>query len=94
MRITSQINDVIVEADRPLVRLSYVEAALYSPDPARSQPPVPLLSPITQLTESPPGSPNFHALQTLLVRRRNRLLHELDQARRALAAGIQLVDGS
>lgn len=94
MRIASQINNVILEVDRPLVRLSYVEADLYSPDPARSQPPVPLLSPITQLTENPPGSPNSHALQTLLVRRRNRLLHELDQARRALAAGIQLVDGS
>jgi len=94
IRIASQINDAIVEADRPLVRLSYVEADLYSPDPAQSQPPVPLLSPITQLKESPPGSPQFHALQTLLVRRRNRLLHELDQARQALRAGIRLVDGS
>ncbi len=94
MRIASQINNVILEVDRPLVRLSYVEADLYSPDPARSQPPVPLLSPITQLKENPPGSPQFLALQTLLVRRRNRLLHELAQARQALRAGIDLVAGS
>ena len=94
MRIASQINNVILEVDRPLVRLSYVEADLYSPDPARNQPPVPLLSPITQLKENPPGSPRFLALQTLLVRRRNRLLHELAQARQALRAGIDLVAGS
>jgi len=92
--IAPAVNSTIVEADRALVRLSYVESDLFTPDPARSQPPVPLLSPITDLMQNSPGSAEFFSLQTLLVRRRNRLLHELNEARQALKGGIHLVGGS
>lgn len=92
--LAPQINQAMLEADRVLVRLNYVEGDMYTPDPAKSQPPIPALSPLAQLGTTPEGSPQFLALQTLLVRRRNRILHELDQARRALTAGIELVNAS
>jgi hypothetical protein len=86
----SRLNDAIMAVERPLVRLNYVQSDPFSHDPALGQPPVPALAPIDQLVQATPGSPDEYELLTLLVRRRNRLLHELAAARRALQEGLQL----
>jgi hypothetical protein len=85
-----QLNAIISAVEKPLVRLNYVQADPYAHDPALSQPPVPLLAPLDALLSSAPGSDTHYELTTLLVRRRNRILHELDQARRALQEGLGL----
>jgi hypothetical protein len=86
-----RLNDAIMAAERPLVRLNNVQSDPYSHDPALGQPPVPALAPIDQLVRAAPGSTHEYELLTLLVRRRNRILHELAEARRALQEGLQLL---
>lgn len=79
-----QLNEAIMAIERKLVRLNYVQTDRYAHDPALSEPPVPLLAPIDALVAAAPGSDTEHELTTLLTRRRNRILHELREARRAL----------
>ena len=84
------LNEALKRADSGLVRLNYVESNLYGQDPALGQPPVPLLLPINDLLLSEPGSDADHENLTLLVRRRNRVLHELSQVERALRDGLAM----
>lgn len=93
-RIERSLNLAIMAAERPLVRLNYVQSDPYTPDPALSEAPVPVLAPIDQLLEVAPNSPADYDLQTLLVRRRNRILHELAEAREALQEGLRLLQES
>jgi hypothetical protein len=83
-------NEALRRADLGLVRLNYVESDLYGQDPALGQPPVPLLLPINDLLLSEPGSDADYENLTLLVRRRNRVLHELSQVERALRDGLAM----
>jgi hypothetical protein len=83
-------NEAFRRADSGLVRLNYVESDLYGQDPALGQPPVPLLLPINDLLLSEPGSDADYENLTLLVRRRNRVLHELSQVERALRDGLAM----
>ncbi len=85
-----KLNAIISDVAKPLVRLNYVQTDPYAHDPALSQPPVPLLAPLDALLSSAPGSDRHYEITTLLVRRRNRILHELAQARRALQEGLGL----
>jgi hypothetical protein len=84
-------NEAVRRAESGLVRLNYVESDLYGQDPALGQPPVPLLLPIDDLLLSEPGSDADHENATLLVRRRNRILHELSEVERALRDGLALL---
>jgi hypothetical protein len=86
-----KLNAIISAVEKPLVRLNYVQTDPYAHDPALSQPPVPLLAPLDALLSSAPGSDRHYEITTLLVRRRNRILHELAQARRALQEGLGLL---
>ncbi|HLI91362.1 MAG TPA: M28 family peptidase [Ktedonobacteraceae bacterium] len=86
-----QLNAIISAVEKPLVRLNYVQADPYAHDPALSQPPVPLLAPLDALLASAPGSDTHYEITTLLVRRRNRILHELAQARHSLQEGLTLL---
>lgn len=53
---------------------------------AVSEPPVPLLAPIEALVAAAPGSDTEHEVTILLTRRRNRILHDLREAREARQA--------
>jgi len=53
------------------------------------QPPVPLLAPIDHLLATQPGSNGEAEIVTLLVRRRNRVMHELAVAVRGLRSGME-----
>jgi hypothetical protein len=83
-----RLNEALRRAESGLVRLNYAESDLYGQDPALGQPPVPLLLPIDDLLLSEPGSDANYENLTLLVRRRNRVLHELSQIERALRNGL------
>lgn len=86
------VNDAVMRAERAMVRLNYTRADPYEHDPALSQPPVPLLAPIDDLQAAGPGSDEENGILTLLVRRRNRVLHALSEARSALQAGLVLYE--
>ena len=91
MEVARGFNEAVRRAESGLVRLNYVESDLYGQDPALGQPPVPLLLPIDDLLLSEPGSDADHENATLLVRRRNRILHELAEVERALRDGLALL---
>ncbi|HEY6751261.1 MAG TPA: M28 family peptidase [Rubrobacteraceae bacterium] len=91
MEVARGFNEAVRRAESGLVRLNYVESDLYGQDPALGQPPVPLLLPIDDLLLSEPGSDADHENATLLVRRRNRILHELSEVERALRDGLALL---
>jgi hypothetical protein len=91
MEVARGFNEAVRRAESGLVRLNYVESDLYGQDPALGQPPVPLLLPIDDLLLSEPGSDAYHENATLLVRRRNRILHELSEVERALRDGLALL---
>jgi len=90
--VICRLNEIIAAVEKPLVRLNYVQSDLYAHDPALSEPPVPLLSPIDALVSSAPASDEEYELLTLLVRRRNRVLHELSEARRGLHEGLSIFE--
>lgn len=79
-------NEVIQNVDKILVRLNYTQCDPFEHDPALSQPPVPLLALIDELSRAEPNSGMENELLTLLVRRRNRIQHKLSEAIRLLEA--------
>jgi hypothetical protein len=86
--VARALNEAVRRAERGLVRLNYAKSDLFDQDPALGQPPVPLLMPIDELLLSEPGSDAAHENLTLLVRRQNRIFHELSQIRRAFSDGL------
>ena len=90
--VARQLNAAITAVERPLVRLNYVQTDPYAHDPALSEPPVPLLAPLEVLLAAAPGSDADHEVLTLLVRRRNRIRHELAEARQALRDGLAIAE--
>jgi hypothetical protein len=86
---TARVNRAVHAALRALVPLRYVAGDRFGYDSGVPQPPVPLLAPIDELLETEPGSTDAHLLETLLRRRRNRLVHGLKEALQALGREAQ-----
>jgi hypothetical protein len=84
-----RLNEVLVRAERCLVRQNYAAVDPYGQDPAVPQPPVPLLAPVNQLLDTERRSDEEAELLTLLVRRRNRLMYELTETARELRRGLE-----
>lgn len=82
------LNEIIQRVESALVGLNYTRLDRFDHDPALSQPPVPLLEPIDRLVAAEEGSDEENEMLTLLVRRRNRIQHELSAAGRALRDGL------
>lgn len=89
-----QLNEILQAVEKPLVRLNYTSSDPYSYDPALGQPPVPLFAPIDALVSSIPESSTAYELLTLLVRRRNRVMHGLAEARRRIEEGLATLERS
>jgi hypothetical protein len=89
-----QINEVVSRVESMMVRLNYTRSDPFDHDPALSQPPVPLLAPVDRLVAADAGSDEENEVLTLLVRRRNRVLHELSEARRTLRDGAGILSGA
>ncbi len=86
-----RMNEILSRVEDAIVRLNYTRSDPFGHDPALSQPPVPLLGPVEDLLQANPGSDQENEILTLLVRRRNRVLHELSEARRALGDGVGIL---
>lgn len=89
-----QINEILNRVESVMVRLNYTRSDPFDHDPALSQPPVPLLEPVDRLVVTDPGSDEENEVLTLLVRRKNRVLHELSEARSALREGASVWGGA
>jgi hypothetical protein len=87
------LNETVHRAASELVRLNYASADRFDQDPALGQPPVPLLAPVDELLSTKESSDAAHELATLLVRRRNRVLHGLSEAKLILELGLDLLAG-
>ena len=86
--VTQELNEAVRRVELGLVRLNYARSDPFDHDPAVPQPPVPLLAPIDRLLLTDRGSDEEREITTVLVRRRNRVMHELAQV------GMNLRNGS
>ena len=77
--VVRELNGAVRRVELGLVRLNYARSDPFDHDPAVPQPPVPLLAPIDRLLLTDRGSDEEREVTTVLVRRRNRVLHELAQ---------------
>lgn len=84
-------NESIRCATSELVRLNYARSDRFEQDLALGQPPVPLLAPVNELLSTDEGSDADHELLTLLIRRRNHVLHGLSETRKILKSGLGLL---
>ncbi len=87
----SRINEILNRVESVMVRLNYTRSDPFDHDPALSQPSVPLLEPVDRLVAADPGSDEENEVLTQLVRRKNRVLHELSEARRTLREGVGIL---
>ncbi len=83
-----ELNEAVRRAELGLVRLNYARSDPFDHDPAVPQPPVPLLAPIDRLVLTDRGSDEEREITTVLVRRRNRVMHELAQVGESLRPGL------
>lgn len=77
------IDAALMAAARALVPIDYTTGDRFRHDPALPQPPWPALQPIRDLAAAPPDQVPFATIDA--VRARNRVLHALQTATRALA---------
>jgi hypothetical protein len=85
---TRELNEAVRRIEQGLVRLNYARSEPFDHDPAMPQPPVPLLAPVDRLLLTDRGSDEEKEITTLLVRRRNRVMHELAQVGENLRNGL------
>ncbi len=83
-----ELNEAVRRVELGLVRLNYAQSDPFDHDPAMGQPPVPLLTPVDQLLLTDWESDEGREIATLLVRRRNRVMHELAQVAEKLRKSL------
>lgn len=83
-----ELNEAVRRVELGLVRLNYAQSDPFDHDPAVGQPPVPLLTPVDQLLLTDRESDEGREIATLLVRRRNRVMHELAQVAEKLRKSL------
>ncbi len=86
--VAQELNEAVRRVELGLVRLNYARSDPFDHDPAVPQPPVPLLAPIDRLLLTDHGSDEEREITTVLVRRRNRVMHELAQVGMNLRNGL------
>lgn len=78
------INHCLMAVGRALIPVDYTSTGMFDHDLAVPTTPLPGLAAAGRLAMLEPGSDDFHFLHTRLVRERNRLVHGLTQATRAV----------
>jgi hypothetical protein len=81
-----RVNRALMQVSRALVPMDYTQGDRFVHDPALPQSPWPVLDPIRALRHAPEQRRRFAAVDA--VRARNRMLHALRQASRALGAAL------
>jgi hypothetical protein len=89
-KVAWELNEAARRIELGLVRLNYARSDPFDHDPAVPQPPVPLLAPVDRLSLTDRGSDEEREITTLLVRRRNRVMHELAQVGENLRNGLEI----
>ncbi len=84
----ARVNAALLAAGRALIPVNYTEAGPFGVDLALDAPPLPGLAPVADLAALDPASDVARFLATRLVRERNRVLHALTQATRALDGAL------
>ena len=85
--VARELNEAVRCVELGLVRLNYARSDPFDHDPAVPLPPVPLLAPIDRLLLTDRGSDDEREITMVLVRRRNRVMHELVQVGMSLRNG-------
>ncbi len=85
-RDPDRVNRALMQMSRALVPADYTTGDRFTHDPALPQVPWPVLDPIRALAGAAPGEAGFAAVDA--TRARNRMLHALRQAGRALDAAL------
>jgi aminopeptidase YwaD len=89
---TADIVRRMVRVIRPVLRVTYERNGPYHQDPALQVPTLPGLAPLETLSKHPRGSDLYRFTQVHLVRERNRLEDNLDQAIREARALSRVLD--
>jgi hypothetical protein len=88
----ARLSAALMAADRPLVRVAYVDGDRFGHDDTAPRGPIPLLAPVDALLATTPGSDAEQRLRVTATRRRNRVLAELRLAADALEKAIADAD--
>jgi hypothetical protein len=83
-----RLNAALMVAAHALIPVNYTLAGPYGVDLALDNPVLPGLAPVAALAELDPASNDAGFLRTRLVRERNRALHALTTARRAISRAL------
>ena len=81
-------NDALMRLSRILVPLNYVRGSIFEHDPALKQAPIPALAEIERLADAEEGSSEYYQLNTLLIRRVNRVNFAIREAILAAEAAL------
>ena len=83
------INAALMRAGRALIPVNYTATGPFDHDRALPVAPIPSLQPATRLGQLPEDSLERHALQTRLVRDRNKVTHALETAAEAFEDAVR-----
>ncbi|HET9016249.1 MAG TPA: M28 family peptidase [Thermomicrobiaceae bacterium] len=84
----ARVNRCLMEVGRALIPVDYSRGGQFDHDLAVPTQPVPGLQPATRLATLQPGTDDYEFLRTRVVRERNRLVHALVTATRAVEASL------
>jgi len=87
------INRCLMDVGRALIPVDYTSTGMFDHDLAVPTRPLPGLAAANTLAALDPDSDDFHFLHTRLVRERNRLVHGMTQATRAVASTVRELEG-
>lgn len=87
------LNTALMRVGRAVIPVSYTASEPFDHDRAVPIPPVPTLAPAVRLRTMPAGSTESRALQTRLLRERNRVLHALTSATEVIEEVLVRING-
>ena len=88
------VNRCLMELGRALIPVNYLRSGLFDQDLAVPTQPLPALQPVAALAAMEKGSDAYHFLVTRLVRERNRVVHGIIAATRAVEGALTTLGGA
>jgi len=88
----SLVNDTLMRAGRALIPMNYTSTGAFDHDLAVPIPPIPVLQSAGRLRGLSRGSNEYHALETRLVRERNKVTHVIGAAAEAIGHALKHIE--
>ncbi len=85
------LNDALIRAGRALIPITYTATGPFDHDRAVPVPPLPVLQPAARLRALEAGSMEYRALETRLLRERNKVTHAIDIATGGIEQALQRI---